>query len=108
MEGGTPTTGYVSISPMATAPVTIFLTSSDSARLGVSNAVTIPLGSNHAPFDVTPGNNVSAEGNQAVTVTASGPCLIDGCATMAVVDDEAPAEGGLTNSSERPVLSANP
>lgn len=72
-----------------TQPLTVNLTSGNTARLGVPATITIPAGASSRTFQVTPVNGTTANGNADVVITAAATGLANATATVTVIDDEA-------------------
>ncbi|HYF36974.1 MAG TPA: hypothetical protein VD994_16875, partial [Prosthecobacter sp.] len=98
LEGESPVSGLISMTPMVTSAVPVFLTSSDHGKIVVSPMITIPFGAEAVPFSIQAVDDTFAAGSQAIAITATGQGLRDGSAVVEVVDDEGPGEGLAGNS----------
>lgn len=63
--------GQINLGTLAVSNVVVSLQSSDTASLAVPASVTIPMGQSNAFFNLTVGDNLIAEGNRDVAVTAA-------------------------------------
>lgn len=85
-EGGSGT-GSVTLTGTLTSPVVVNL-ASNSPKLTVPAAVTIPAGSVSVNFTATAPNDALTEANATATVTASTAGFTDGSATTSVIDND--------------------
>lgn len=86
--GMTEGTGQVSIAAAEGADLVIDLTSSDLTEATVPTAVTILAGQLSADFTITSVDDLEADGDQSVTVTATAEGFTDAIGTVIVEDDE--------------------
>lgn len=81
--------GSVWLAGLASAPVTITVTSSVPTRLAVPPSVLIPAGQSNAVFDLTVFENDVWEGTVPVTVGVSAPKFIEAETETAVLENDA-------------------
>jgi hypothetical protein len=94
-EGVTGVTGSVTMSGVASGPITIGLRSSDTTAIQVPANVTLSAGQRTASFPIAVVDDTTIDGTQVATITASVPGWVDATATVQVTDNEA---GNLTIS----------
>ncbi len=88
--GVIPGGGNVSIAGILSTNLPVMLISSNTSKLVVPSVVTIPAGQTSTNFDLTLINNMIADGNMIVAVSASAPSFTNGTTSMLVIDDETP------------------
>ena len=88
--GASAATGTVTRTGDLTASLTVTLSSSDLTELTVPATVEIPAAAASADFDIDAVDDADQDADQSVQITASGPNLFTGSATVTVSDDEAP------------------
>ena len=84
--------GSVSIAGTLTTNLTVTLVSGNTNKLLVPASVIIPTGQLSTHFDVKLVDNLIADGNQVVSVTASAPGFANGTASILIIDDETPPQ----------------
>ena len=80
--------GQLSVSPTPTADLTLTLSSSDAARLGVPATLTIPAGQNVVAFPLSIIDNSLLDGPESITLTASTPGYANASGTIKFHDNE--------------------
>lgn len=96
--------GEVRVSGILATPLTVTLHSSDTGELVVPETVLIQAGTSFSRFHLTPQNDEEPDGDQTVTVTASGTDFTSGNSSMIIADVELPA----LPANPLPTLAQNP
>ncbi|MFY7947687.1 MAG: hypothetical protein ACOVRP_00580, partial [Gemmatimonas sp.] len=102
IEGQTTVFGSVALSGQAVSPIEVSLTSSDSSEITVPASVIIGAGNSGITFPITVVNDVTADGPQNVTITASASGFSNGSGAVIVNDIDTPA----TPASPQPAHAA--
>lgn len=87
--GAAAASGTVTRTGDLTSALTVTLQSSDVTEATVPASVTISAGVDSANFDVDAVDDADQDGNQAVTISASGDNIFSGSTLITVEDDEA-------------------
>lgn len=87
-EGGSSAMGTVTITPLQVMITPVYLTLDNNEEATVTSSVSIGPGNSSASFLISPINDTRLDGEQIVTVTASGQGLVSGSSTMSVLDNE--------------------
>jgi hypothetical protein len=87
-EGAAPLTATVSTPATVAADLTVNLASSDTTEATVPATLTIPAGQKSATFPVTIADDLSLDGPQTATITASSGATTNGQAAITVNDNE--------------------
>ena len=90
-NGGTIAATLIRPNTSTVADLVVDVESDATAEATVPAQVTIAAGEDRAYFTVTAVDDATADGDQTVTLTASGQGFIDGTAQLQVTDDEAVA-----------------
>ena len=85
------------------APLQVTLTSSNPSAATVPGIVTIAANSSSAAFDVTIPDDLLADGNQTVTISATSSGLASGTVTLTVIDNEVAGFAIIESASETTV-----
>ena len=99
----------VTASPVPAGALVVGLSSSDSSELTVPATVTIPAGQSSAAFDLTAVEDALADGDTAVTVSASASGYTGAEAGLSVIDNDLldpptlAAEPALTGGTENTI-----
>ncbi|MEM7211755.1 MAG: tail fiber protein, partial [Pseudomonadota bacterium] len=90
-EDGSPITGTVSHNfETTTGNTQISLASSEFSRLLVPNTAFVPAGQNSTTFTITPVDDALINGDQDVTITASGLGATSGTDVITIIDNDTP------------------
>lgn len=113
--------GTVTRSGDSSSPLVVSLSSDNPGEATVPATVTIPAGQASVTFSVDAVDDAEPDGNQTVTISASGADLFSGTAQITVADNEAPiptislsadpttiSENGDTTTVTIEVSAANP
>ena len=103
-ENGGTATGIVTRNTSTTGDLVVTLVSDDTTEVALSATVTIPDGSDSVQFSMMAMDDLIADGDQIVTVTASATGFSDVTDTLIVIDDETP---GLTLTIDPDSISEN-
>lgn len=87
-ENGGNSTGTLTRTGPVDQALTITLQSSDVASATVPSSVQIPAGQASANFAINAIDDLIAQGNQVVTVTASAVDFVDSTADVTIIDDD--------------------
>ena len=87
-ENGGVAIGTVTRNLGTVGPLVVQLSSSDTSEATVPATVTIPNGQASATFQISAVNDLLADGNQPVTITANAPGLGTKTVRLVVVDDD--------------------
>ncbi|MCA8996834.1 MAG: VCBS repeat-containing protein [Planctomycetaceae bacterium] len=92
-ENGGTSTGTVTLSSAMGTSLDVMLVSSDLTEATVPTMVTIPAGMTAVNFTITAMNDPFDDGDQTVTITASGTGVTSGQADITITDDDAAVAG---------------
>ena len=87
-ENAAPATATITANPAPASNLTVALSSSLPAGLGVPASVIIPAGQASVTFPVTPVNDTLLNGTRTVTITATAATFANASGTVALQDDE--------------------
>jgi ELWxxDGT repeat protein len=87
-EGDGPTTATLQINIPQATDTTVMLSSSDTGGATVPASVTLPALATSTTFEITPVDDVIADGPQAAVITASAAGMGSGSKTFTVEDNE--------------------
>lgn len=86
---GTTKTGNIILTGTLTAPMTVYLSSSNPARLSVPETIVIPAGVTYATFTFSALDNDLVENKLDVQITATASGFTQGTATISISDNDA-------------------